>query len=345
MPLPSMHHLQERFSLDSSYFSDRELGPRPRVEEDLPPSAWGGIFASIETRLSDHSFGYNFPLLCPDQERQVPYGCDKETFWLALQGEIPALDWPLDPRNVPPLPHVFDLIEFCFRHVARAVPFYHHGFYGHDHLRFDPEQGRTEFRTTINSVLARNGVAYELDEQGRVVRLPYKVLGQALKSAEFNTGDTELDSLLESARAKYLDPDYMVRRDSLEKLWDAWKRLKTIEPGQDKKNSVAALLDRAAPEPAFRDALDKEARELTRIGNVFRIRHSETTQVPLEFNEHIDYLFHRLFALIRSALLLTASHATPRQHAEWHAPVARFAPHTFEDRESLRTCSRPRMAG
>jgi len=28
------------------------------------------------------------------------------------------------------------------------------------------------------------------------------------------------------------------------------------------------------------------------------IRHSETSQVPLQRNDHVDYLFHRLFALI-----------------------------------------------
>jgi hypothetical protein len=37
---------------------------------------------------------------------------------------------------------------------------------------------------------------------------------------------------------------------------------------------------------------------MTDIGNGFQIRHSETSQVPLQRNNHVDYLFHRLFALI-----------------------------------------------
>ena len=52
--------------MDTAYFSDRELGPRPRVEEEISPSAWGGIFATIQSRIADNSFGYRYPLGCPD---------------------------------------------------------------------------------------------------------------------------------------------------------------------------------------------------------------------------------------------------------------------------------------
>jgi hypothetical protein len=90
-----------------------------------------------------------------------------------------------------------------------------------------------------------------------------------------------------------------VRKESLEKLWDAWERLKTVEPGKDKRASAGALINKASSEPAFRDRLDREARELTEIGNAFMIRHTETDKVPIAESKHIDYLFHRLFALIR----------------------------------------------
>jgi hypothetical protein len=58
------------------------------------------------------------------------------------------------------------------------------------------------------------------------------------------------------------------------------------------------LLDRAADEPTFREVLEQEEKTLTDIGNSFQIRHSEISQVPLQRNDHVDYLFHRLFALI-----------------------------------------------
>ena len=138
-----------------------------------------------------------------------------------------------------------------------------------------------------------------------MIRVAPVVVREALRSTVFRTGDADLDSLLDVARAKYLDPDVNIRKESLEKLWDAWERLKTIEPGKDKKESTKALLDKAGSEVAFRQVLEREANELTGIGNTFRIRHSETNKVPVKVSEHIDYLFHRTFSLIR--LLLRAT--------------------------------------
>jgi hypothetical protein len=40
---------------------------------------------------------------------------------------------------------------------------------------------------------------------------------EALRSATFMTGDDDLNALLETARAKYLDPDLNIRKESLEK--------------------------------------------------------------------------------------------------------------------------------
>jgi len=44
---------------------------------------------------------------------------------------------------------------------------------------------------------------------------------------------------------------------------------------------------------------------LTDIGNEFMIRHTETSTVPISQSHHVDYLFHRMFSMIR--LLLRAS--------------------------------------
>lgn len=146
--------------------------------------------------------------------------------------------------------------------------------------------------------MSRNGIAFSLEEDGRVSRLAPPVLDEELRRATFNTGDATLDALLESARAKFLSPDPATRREALEKLWDAWERLKTLEPGGDKKASTIALLNKAADEPKYRDVLEQEANTLTKIGNSFRIRHSETSQVEIRTEDQVDYLFHRLLALI-----------------------------------------------
>ena len=96
------------------------------------------------------------------------------------------------------------------------------------------------------------------------------------------------------------------RQDASEKLWDAFERLKTLESGSDKRTRAEKLLDRAAaPETKFRKVLGEEAAALTKIGNGFRIRHSEITQEGLTSLEQVDYLFFRLFALIRFILKAT----------------------------------------
>lgn len=295
---------------DTPYFSDRELGPKPRIKEKISQSAWGGIIAVIKSHIADGSFGYRYPLNCQDGEG--PCGCDGYTFALALAAEIPEfaveildIQLQLNPNKMPSTLAILDLLEFCHRAVGKPTKGKFHSYYNHSHLNFEPKEGQAIFRDEINRILARNELAYELRPDGLVVRLAPEPLREVLASAKFQTGDTKLDSLLETARAKYLDPDINVRLESLEKLWDAWERLKTIEPGKDKKESITILLDRAATELTFRGVLEKEASELTRIGNSFGIRHSETTQVSLELSEHADYLFHRMFALIR-LLLRTA---------------------------------------
>jgi len=279
-----------------SYFSDREQGTRPRIVEEFTKSAWAGIIAIIRSRINDGSFGCRFPETCWDGG--VPFRCDEDSFVQALKAEIPDIPWPLDEESALPIMVIFDLIEFCYKAVGKPFTINYHSYFNHSHLRFEREEGQVAFCKDVNTILARNGLAYAIDHDGLIRRLPTEELGALLKSAKVVTGDTELDALLEAAKKKYLDPDLRVRKEALEKLWDAWERLKTIEPGDDKKESVASLLNKCATEVHFRTTLEKEATELTRIGNTFRIRHSETTQVPLESSDHVDYLFHRLFALI-----------------------------------------------
>ena len=122
----------------------------------------------------------------------------------------------------------------------------------------------------------------------------------------FATGDEETDRLLETARQRIARPRIEDRRDALEKLWDAFERLKTLEPGSNKQVQAERLLDRAATTGMkLRQMLGEEAAALTKIGNTFRIRHSETRQENSGSPEQVDYLFSRLFAFIRMVLKAT----------------------------------------
>lgn len=115
------------------------------------------------------------------------------------------------------------------------------------------------------------------------------------------SGDAKLDVLLDEAINKFKDPAPSERREAVERLWDAWERLKSLED-TNKRLSLGRLLDGAADEPHFRQLLETEARQLTDVGNQFHIRHFEKGHTDITRAEHLDYLFHRLYALIHLVL-------------------------------------------
>ncbi|MDP9226258.1 MAG: hypothetical protein M3P18_20955 [Actinomycetota bacterium] len=279
------------------YFSDREQGRRELTEVEIGEVAWGGLWAAIQTRLSDDSFGNRYPKPCPDGRGIA--GCDDTAFFAALYGQVPDLPGHFGPGSPPPTLAALDALEFCHDAVGQPEQLDHHGYYGHWHLRFDQRAGQKALRDEVNLVMARNRLMYSLDESGRVVRVVPEPLASALRDSEFDTGDEPLDDHLTSAVRKILDPDPDVRREAVEELWDAWERLKSIEVPSNKAQSVQQLLDAAAGGQAkLRDILEEDARVITAIGNGFHIRHTEVSKAPIVRDQDLDYLFYRGFALI-----------------------------------------------
>jgi hypothetical protein len=266
-----------------NYFSDRNLGPPPRVSTELDEAQRRGIAGLLRTRANDGWFGLDFPEQCPDGRGTT--GTDLHALREALA--LHRLFDFTDGRELPTTEGVLDLIEFAYERIAEPRVRGFHDFFGHNHLVFE-----------------RNGIAFELRENGHVERIAPEALREPLTQAVFRTGDDALDGLLERARTRFLSRDPAVRRESLEALWDAWERLKTLEGG-DKRSSTAILLDRASAERTFRELLENEARQLTDTGNTFMIRHTEVDKIQINDPEHVDFLFHRLFALIRLLLRKT----------------------------------------
>jgi hypothetical protein len=292
--------------MSDMYLSDRERGPRARTAEEIGGVLWTALRHLIEGRIDDGSFGYKFPETCPDNGS--PYGCDAAAFRASIRGEIPDLpdDWRYT-ETPPDTLTILDLLQFCARNVAKPVQLEggYHPHFQHSHLTFERNEGLKEFVGDVNRLLARNGVAFELTASGQAVRLGPPLLREGLAAALFHTGDAETDRLLEDARRLVLSPHMEDRRNGLEKLWDAFERIKTLERGNDKKAQATALLDKAVKPPRLRAFIESEAKELTAIGNTLQIRHFETTQEKLERPEDVDYLFHRMFSFIRLVLRTT----------------------------------------
>lgn len=191
----------------------------------------------------------------------------------------------------------FDLLEYAARYVSEPSNGRYHSGLKHHELNFDDKSGRTKFRDEANQILARGRTTYELASSLEVQRTGTPEVRKALADLQPDSGDPELDKLVTDARDLYMSHKSSDRKIGIEKLWDAFERLKTIEiRNGDKRRSVTQLLDHVS-NGAFRVEVEAEMLALTKIGNAFNIRHHETGKhaVPVE---GYDYLFSRMSALI-----------------------------------------------
>ncbi|MEX2347714.1 MAG: hypothetical protein WD511_00720 [Balneolaceae bacterium] len=112
------------------------------------------------------------------------------------------------------------------------------------------------------------------------------------KSAE--TSDKDLNQLISEAKNRFIISND--KHIALEKIWDAFERLKTFYDS-NKKKSVNLLLDLISNE-LERDYLNKEFKVLTEIGNEYRIRHHETDKKEIKDPNLMNYLFFRMLSLL-----------------------------------------------
>jgi len=200
-----------------------------------------------------------------------------------------VLDWPIDRAE-----RVAVQVALCRAMVAGetdplsfAHTFYYAGSKLSDNIR--------AFASKVLDPMVRD--MERLTESRVVPPVLFEAMGRLPAS-----GDIVLDALLADACAKFKDPSPNSRQVGVEKLWDAWERLKSLDNSDDKRASVGMLLDSATSDPAFRSVLETEARALTAVGNNFQIRHFETSRSAISRPEQLDYLFHRLFALLHLLL-------------------------------------------
>ncbi|WP_235906670.1 stationary phase or STEss regulating sigma factor [Yersinia rochesterensis] len=304
------------------YFSDKEKGFVQITNNGVSMIVWTGLVSYINVLVCKGYFGKYFPEECPDGQGCI--GTNEDTFKAALQAEIPNIGWPLGvgPEDVdlygyrsrtqvtfiPDYLVVMDLLQFCYKHVAAPVESNdYHSYYRHTHIHdFDVDTGRNEFLEKVNVIFARNGMAYELQKSGEIIRLLSLELVQMMSSVNV-PAEVELKKILARANAKIVNFDVQVRYDAVKELWDFWERLKSIHNPSNKKISAKQLLDDAAATPEFRNILEVEAKYLTVIGNEYFIRHAEMNQVKIQESDHIEYLYHRMFSLIH-LLMKTFTH-------------------------------------
>lgn len=113
--------------------------------------------------------------------------------------------------------------------------------------------------------------------------------------------ETGLKELLQEASSYYETNNLKI---AVEKLWDALERLKTYySPTLDKKKSVKKIInDMGNNETQFIELFEEEFKQLTIIGNNFRIRHHEITKINIKDPKHYDYFYMRCLSLLTIAV-------------------------------------------
>lgn len=163
---------------------------------------------------------------------------------------------------------------------------------------FEKYNAHNDFATKINALFKLNSVAYKM-EQGQIV----STFDVAIDKKDIS-GITEkgLKELLGEANDYYRAGNKQI---AVEKLWDAFERLKTYySPALNKAASADKIIDDMSNSNAdFKNMYETEFRALTKIGNDFRIRHHETTKVDITDSRQYDYFYRRCLALISVAIL------------------------------------------
>ena len=156
----------------------------------------------------------------------------------------------------------------------------------------------SDYSSQMNTLFKLNSVGYRL-EQGRVVSTFEVPIDKKVVS---DISEQGLKELIEEADNYYRAGNKQI---AVEKIWDAFERLKTFySPALNKASSANKIIDdMSSSDPHYKAMYEDEFKALTNIGNGFRIRHHETTKVDITDNRQYDYFYKRCLALISVAIL------------------------------------------
>ena len=158
------------------------------------------------------------------------------------------------------------------------------------------------FRDEINNIFNLAALTFELNENGNIERInEWCSFVDEIQKDIKKVNEDGLEKLLEEAVKLYKDPNPVSQKYAVEKLWDAFERLKTYY-NTNKRQSANKLVNfMAKNNDYFLQVFIKEFQVLTEIGNECRIRHHEVNKVEIS-EEYYDYLFHRCISLIGLAI-------------------------------------------
>lgn len=303
-----------------AFYSDRAGFAVPRISEEVSAKAWKGLVALIRRRIDDGSLARAFPVRdCPDGSAIT--GTDQRLLLDSMDAYIPGLPAnPLRASTTVDTMTALDVVDFVTPHIDQPTHTSSHSWNGdHTHYFFDdhvvyrgpgsvPTPAQRQFADDVDLLFVRNGIAFTVGDDLLLTRLVPVEARSLISELKPDTGDAALDAKLIDALSRFLSRRPADRHDALEKLWDAFERLKSLElPGQQRKRaSVTKLLNDAEPSSTqFRGVLEAEFKALTDVGNGFAIRHHEHHVEDLPNSNAVDDLFVRLASMIAFVLRRT----------------------------------------
>ncbi|MDR2919492.1 MAG: hypothetical protein LBV72_09045 [Tannerella sp.] len=160
-------------------------------------------------------------------------------------------------------------------------------------------------------IFARNApdsFVSELNLLFRNAGLSHQLLGGKIEIAQLNfqteviIREVGLKELRDQSLTLYKSNNASDKQIAVEKLWDAFERLKTYYGG-NKKTSVNEIISKMANgDDDYFNLLNDEFNKLTTIGNNYRIRHHEKGKIEIADTNYYTYFFQRCFALVDLAL-------------------------------------------
>lgn len=161
-----------------------------------------------------------------------------------------------------------------------------------------------DFKEEINEIFTETGLLYKLTDEKIIERIvENSPLTSEIENSFLAVPELGTRELLKDAVALYKTPNSKARQDSVEKIWDALERLKTYYTTMNKKNSVEKIVnDMSGGNNKFYELFNNEFKQLTDIGNDYRIRHHETYKIDITDERYYDYLFNRCLSLIALAI-------------------------------------------
>lgn len=250
---------------------------------------------------------YQYPDYCEDGEEII--GLDYIKFSLSMEYEIPGLCKDYYHKITRPNKFIteydsyaiLDLIEYLMKFMKDISNHNWHGFFSHSHLSFAETNTVTyTFQEEINNSFTKMGLQYIISENGQVERVLdiSAISEEALETTE-QFSEFGIKELIEEAISLYRDPKTSARKNSVEKIWDAFERLKTYYTNLNKKQSSKKVCrDASLDNLDFEELITSEFLYLTKVGNSYRIRHHETDKKEINDDRHYDYLFNRCLSLV-----------------------------------------------